>query len=53
MLYNRTGFKQYWLLLLNINLVQLHLMEGSSTTVKLSKNLVILRGLHAKLMICI
>lgn len=30
-LYNRTGFKQHWLLLLNINLVQLHLMEGSST----------------------
>lgn len=30
-LYKRTGFKQYRLLLLDINLVQLHLMEGSST----------------------
>lgn len=42
-LYNRTGFKQYWFLLLDINLVQLRLVY-----VKLSKNLVVLRGLHAK-----
>lgn len=49
-LYNRTGFKQHRLLLLNINLVQLHLMEGSSMAVyvKLSKTPVVLRGLHAK-----